>query len=153
MEIPFGFGFDSAGLWSSHHTEVCCPCLVDEAVVLSSRDAGRELRPGVVMPTKAERRTMIDKAPARWRPFIDMATFSGMRASELRGLLYATLQIENGITVPAVDDAGKPVVDENGKPIMRAQYGLHALGHAAVWLFAEQGWNAKKVQTVGRARG
>jgi integrase len=31
---------------------------------------------------------------------------------------------------------------------MRAKYGLHGLRHAAVSLFIEQGWNAKRVQTV-----
>jgi integrase len=40
----------------------------------SKRDLGHEMRAGFEMPTKAELRTMIDKAPARWRPFIVTAT-------------------------------------------------------------------------------
>jgi integrase len=49
------------------------------------RGAGR-LKEGRDFPTKAEIKALIDKAPARWRPLIVTAIFTGMRASELRGL-------------------------------------------------------------------
>jgi len=54
----------------------------------SARDDGREMRPGTQMPTKAELRAMLDNAPPRWRAFIVTAIFTGMRASELRGLRW-----------------------------------------------------------------
>ena len=36
------------------------------------------------------------------------------------------------------------IVDEAGKP----KFAIHALRHAAASLFIEQGWNAKKIQTL-----
>lgn len=61
------------------------------------RDDDRELHAGVDMPTKAELRVMMDKAPTRWRAFVLMAVFSGMRASELRGLRWADVDLAAGI--------------------------------------------------------
>ena len=51
----------------------------------------------VVIPTKAELKLLIDKSPERWRPFIITATFTGMRASELRGLRWADVDLDAGI--------------------------------------------------------
>jgi integrase len=50
---------------------------------------------GTHFPTKSELKLLIDNAPERWRPFIVTAIFSGMRASELRGLRWADVDLEN----------------------------------------------------------
>jgi integrase len=62
----------------------------------SRRGAG-QLKEGQDFPTKAEIKTLIDKAPARWRPFIVTAIFTGMRASELRGLRWQDVDLDQGI--------------------------------------------------------
>ena len=56
-----------------------------------------QLRAGVHFPTKAELKLLIDRAPERWRPFIVTAIFTGMRASELRGLRWADVDLDAGI--------------------------------------------------------
>lgn len=55
------------------------------------------LRAGVDFPTKAELRALIDHAPARWRPLIVTAVFTGMRISELRGLSWRDVDLGKGI--------------------------------------------------------
>jgi integrase len=47
------------------------------------------LRDGVDFPSRSELRAIIDAAPAQWRPLLVTAIFTGMRASELRGLRWA----------------------------------------------------------------
>lgn len=56
-------------------------------VKTNSRHKGK-IEAGVAFPLKEEARAMIDKAGDRWRPFIVTAIFTGMRASELRGLTW-----------------------------------------------------------------
>jgi integrase len=53
------------------------------------------LKAGRDFPTKAELKLLIDRAPERWRPFIITAIFTGMRASELRGLRWSDVDLEN----------------------------------------------------------
>src|SRR5215472_5672471 len=48
----------------------------------------RQLEVGVDIPTKDEVRAMLTHAQDRWRPLIITAIFSGLRASELRGLRW-----------------------------------------------------------------
>ena len=50
----------------------------------------------VVIPSKAELKLLIDKSPERWRPFIITAIFTGLRASELRGLRWADVDLRRG---------------------------------------------------------
>jgi len=64
------------------------------------RGAGR-LKEGEDFPTKTEIRQLIDQAPARWRPFIVAAIFTGLRASELRGLCWGDVDLEAGQPRPA----------------------------------------------------
>ena len=52
---------------------------------------------GDKMPTKDELRAMIEKVSGRWRPFIVTAIFTGMRASELRGLPWDNVDLEGGV--------------------------------------------------------
>lgn len=49
------------------------------------------------IPSKAELRLMMEKAPAKWRPFIVTAIFTGMRASELRGLAWQHVDLDDGL--------------------------------------------------------
>ncbi|MDU0343689.1 tyrosine-type recombinase/integrase [Bosea rubneri] len=48
-------------------------------------------------PTKAELRSIIEHALPRWRPFFRLATVTGMRASEMRGLLWKDVDVEGGV--------------------------------------------------------
>lgn len=65
---------------------------------MKSRAAEREVRDiREEIPSKAELRTMMDKAPARWRALIVVAIFTGMRASEIRGLAWGHVDLDEGI--------------------------------------------------------
>jgi integrase len=52
------------------------------------------LREGRDFPSKAEIRNLIEHAPERWRAFIITAIFTGMRASELRGLTWKDVKLD-----------------------------------------------------------
>ena len=52
------------------------------------------MREGVDFPSRAELKAMIENSTGRWRPFIVTAIFTGMRASELRGLAWANVDLE-----------------------------------------------------------
>jgi integrase len=54
------------------------------------------LRAGQDFPTKAELKLLIDRAPERWRPFFVTAIFTGMWASELRGLRWSDVDLDAG---------------------------------------------------------
>ena len=167
-----------------------------------------KLKVGADIPKPEEIKAIIANAPARWRPLLVTAVFTGLRASELRGLRWQDVnlkagelhvrqradrfymigkpksaagervvpfgkfvantlkewklaapkndldlafptntgkvadlaniirgslipaQLKAGITVPVLDDKGKPTVDDEGKPIVKAKYtGLHSLRH------------------------
>jgi integrase len=67
-------------------------------VKANKRDAiSGSLRAGVDFPTKAEMKALIDNAPDRWRPLIITAIFTGMRISELRGLMWSDVDLARGI--------------------------------------------------------
>ncbi|RIY01476.1 site-specific integrase [Aureimonas flava] len=51
------------------------------------RHRGR-LRVGVDIPTREDVKALLAAATGRWRPFLMVATFCGLRASELRGLRW-----------------------------------------------------------------
>ena len=59
------------------------------------RQKAGTLKAGRDFPTKADLKLLIDHAPERWRPFIVTAVFTGMRASELRGLRWSDVDFEN----------------------------------------------------------
>jgi integrase len=61
------------------------------------RNANGPLKAGQDLPTKAELKLLIDKAPEWWRPFFMVSIFTGMRASELRGLRWADVDLDAGI--------------------------------------------------------
>jgi integrase len=170
----------------------------------------KKLEVGVDIPTKDEIRAMLNAAEGRWRPLIVTAVFTGLRASELRGLTWNDVDLKaETLTVRQRADrwntigspksaSGKrtvplaPIIVNTLKewrltcpkgehnlvfpntvgnieyletirraglgPIQfkagittdrhRPKYGLHSLRHAAASLFIEEGWSAKRVQTV-----
>jgi integrase len=55
------------------------------------------LRYGVDIPTMAEVRAILEAAEGRYRPFLITAIFTGMRASELRGLTWADVDLDKAL--------------------------------------------------------
>lgn len=55
------------------------------------------LRAGVDFPSRAELRTIMETATGRWRPMVITAVFTGMRASELRGLAWSNVDLDAGM--------------------------------------------------------
>jgi integrase len=56
------------------------------------RQNGR-LKVGFDIPTRAEIKAIIEKLDGRWRPILVTAIFSGLRASELRGLPWSDVDL------------------------------------------------------------
>jgi integrase len=61
------------------------------------RRKAKQLKEGVDFPSKGELKLLIDKAPDRWRPYLLTAVFTGMRASELRGLCWGDVDLDAGV--------------------------------------------------------
>src|SRR5262245_34805505 len=55
------------------------------------------LRAGVDFPSMAELKLLIENAAGHWRPLIITAIFTGMRASELRGLPWCDVDLDAGV--------------------------------------------------------
>jgi integrase len=53
-----------------------------------------KLKVGVDIPTREEIRAIVEAATGRWRPLLLTAIFTGLRASELRGLRWADVDVE-----------------------------------------------------------
>lgn len=76
-------------------------------VQLRSTKRGKK-RP--VMPSREELKKLINTASGRWRPLIITAVFTGLRASELRGLRWADVDFQRRIlTVNQRADAWKRI--------------------------------------------
>lgn len=60
------------------------------------KEAKRDKR-RVEIPTKDEIRSLLEKASGRWRPLVVTAIFTGLRASELRGLTWANVDFEREV--------------------------------------------------------
>lgn len=54
---------------------------------------GAKLKIGVDIPTPAEIKAIVGAAEGRWRPFLLTAIFTGLRASELRGLRWSDVDL------------------------------------------------------------
>jgi integrase len=66
--------------------------------------------PRPVIPTKAELQAIIARASGRWRPLVLVATFCGLRASELRGLRWLDIDFnERQIRVAQRADASHKI--------------------------------------------
>lgn len=59
------------------------------------RSAREDVRPE--MPTREELKAIIDATPDRWRPLILTLIFTGLRGSELRGLLWEDVDLRRGV--------------------------------------------------------
>jgi integrase len=56
----------------------------------------RKLRVGTDIPTPDEIRRIVHAAPAKWRPLLQVAALTGLRASELRGLRWEDVDLKHG---------------------------------------------------------
>lgn len=80
------------------------------------RAAPGPLREGVDFPSRAELKAMMETAPARWRPLLITAIFTGLRASELRGLIWSDVDLDAGtIHVRRRADTWKQMGDPKSK--------------------------------------
>lgn len=86
------------------------------AEVRVKRSTGRD-RKRIVIPTKEEIRTIIEKAPESHRVMFTLAIFTGMRISELRGLCWAAVDFDRKLikVIQRADEFG-----ELGAPKSRA---------------------------------
>jgi len=57
----------------------------------------KRLEVGVDIPTKDELRALLTRAKDRWRPLVVTAIFTGLRASELRGLTWYDVDLERAV--------------------------------------------------------
>jgi integrase len=55
-----------------------------------------KLKPGIYIPTPAEIKAFIAALTGQWRPLFLTAIFTGLRASELRGLRWADVDLKHG---------------------------------------------------------
>lgn len=86
----------------------------DVRVVRSSREKAK-----IVIPTKAELRALLDHAPADLKPLVMTAIFTALRASELRGLRWADVDLK-AATVTVTQRADR--FSEIGAPKSEAGY-------------------------------
>jgi integrase len=61
----------------------------------SERRQKPRLQVGVGIPTPAEIRAIVENVKGRWRPLLITAIFTGMRASELRGLRWSDVDLKH----------------------------------------------------------
>ena len=61
-----------------------------------ARGEKRKLVVGTDIPTPDEISTLIAHAPDRWRAFLVVAAFTGLRASELRGIRWCDVDLKEG---------------------------------------------------------
>lgn len=76
------------------------------------RQKGR-LKVGVDIPTREEVKSIVAALRGRWRPLLLTAIFTGLRASELRGLRWSDVDLENRLIrvqqrADRFNDIGKP---------------------------------------------
>jgi integrase len=57
----------------------------------------KRLEVGIDIPTKSELRAILSAAQGKWRPIVVTAIFTGLRASELRGLRWSDVDLAVGI--------------------------------------------------------
>jgi integrase len=67
----------------------------DVSIAADKRGNGK-LKVGVDIPTPVEIRAILEAAKGRWRTFLIVAAFTGLRASELRGLRWSDVDLKRG---------------------------------------------------------
>jgi integrase len=60
----------------------------------ADRRQGGKLKIGVDIPSREEIKAIVDVLEGRWRPFLLTAIFTGLRASELRGLRWRDIDLK-----------------------------------------------------------
>jgi integrase len=124
------------------------------------RDRGLEKRHakhleiGVDIPTKDEIRAMLDHARGRWRPLLVTAIFTGLRASELRGLRWSDVDLDRAeLTVRQRADRwgaiGSPKSDAGKRTVPLAPMAINGLKE---WRLACPNGEADLVFPNGRGR-
>jgi integrase len=73
----------------------------------------KRLEVGIQIPSKDDMNAILSAAAGRWRPLVVTAAFTGMRTSELRGLSWSDVDLENRVIhmrkrVDAYGQAGSP---------------------------------------------
>jgi integrase len=63
----------------------------------TKKRAEGKLKVGVDVPSKEEVSSLLARVEGRWRPFFVTAIFTGMRASELRGLVWSAVDLEQRV--------------------------------------------------------
>ena len=96
------------------------------------RSKPAKLKEGVDFPSRVDIRTLLDNAPERWRTYFVVAIFTGLRASELRGLRWADIDLAAGkLTVSQRADAwfkiGAPKSAAGKRDIPLAPMAINAL--------------------------
>jgi integrase len=84
------------------------------------------------MPTREELKTLLNTVSGRWRPLIITATFTGLRASELRGLRWDDVDLKKAVlTVRQRADAwleiGKPKTENSQRDVPLAPIVVNTL--------------------------
>jgi integrase len=111
-----------------------------------------KLEVGVDIPTKDEIRAMLAAAQGRWRPLIVTAVFTGLRASELRGLTWNDVALERAVlTVRQRADRwnkiGSPKSETSQREVPLAPMVVNALKE---WMLACPRGDAQLVFPNGR---
>jgi len=112
------------------------------AEVKVKRSNGRD-RKRIVIPTKDEIRTIIEKAPESHRVMFTLAIFTGMRISELRGLVWGAVDLDRKLikVIQRADEYG-----ELGAPKSRA--GEREIPMAPTVVKALEAWKTSGLTTV-----
>ena len=71
--------------------------LTREVTIPAPGRARSPLSAGVSLPSVAEIQAILAALEARWRPLVVTAIFTGLRASELRGLTWDDLELDRGL--------------------------------------------------------
>lgn len=77
---------------------------------------------GIDIPTNDEVRAILGAATGRWRPFLVTAVFTGLRASELRGLRWSDVELGAGVLhvrqrADKYHDIGMPKTDAGQRKV------------------------------------
>jgi integrase len=62
----------------------------------SRQERGGKLKAGVAIPTPGEVKALLESSEGRARAFLSLAVFTGLRASELRGLRWSDIDLKRG---------------------------------------------------------
>jgi integrase len=98
----------------------------------SDREDGGPLRAGVDFPTKAELKAMLDNVGDKHRAFVAVLIFTGLRASELRGLRWQDVDLTVGVVhvrqrADFWGQIGPPKSKASGRDIPLAPMAVNAL--------------------------